>query len=263
MKLLLQQNLIKDLWNQRSLIFLLASNDLKLRYKNSVMGFFWSFLEPLLMLAVLYIVFSIVIKNDIEHYPLYLLIGLIAWFMFARGTSLGQNSLLDKAGLLQQVYFRREIIVVSSTLTSFMMMILELVVFGVFLAIFGFIPPPTIVLLLPILIILFLLTLGFSLLLSVLTIYFRDLKFIWGVILQAGFFLSPIIYDINIFPENWRQILQLNPMVPLLDILHGAVLYNQIPTFNSITFLLVFTISILAVGLFVFNKSSKKIVEHI
>ena len=125
-------NLLTEIWQRRSLVILFALNDVKLRYRNSVLGFLWTFLEPLLMLSVLYFVFTNIIKSDIENYPLYLLLGLIVWYMFSRATTMGLSSLLDRSSIIQKVYFRREIVVVSSCLTALIMMTFEFAAFMVF-----------------------------------------------------------------------------------------------------------------------------------
>ncbi|MDE1817912.1 MAG: ABC transporter permease [Thaumarchaeota archaeon] len=256
-------NLLEEIWQRRSLIILLAFNDVKLRYRNSVLGFIWSFLEPLLILTVLFFVFIYIIKNEIEYYPLYLLLGLILWYMFQRGTTLGLSSLLDRAGIIQKIYFRRELVVISSCLTAFIMMSLEFTAFGIFLIAFHFIPPVTVVLLPFLLIDLFFLSLGISLFLSVLTVYFRDVKFIWQILLQAGFFLTPIIYKLDMFPQNVQKILELNPLVPILDAGHRIVLYGTLPTLSSTLYMIGSTAVIFLVGYVVFRIKDKRLVEEL
>lgn len=255
------KNLISELWEKRSLILLLSFNEVKLRYKNSLLGFLWSFLEPLLLLGVLYFIFVNIFQNSIPNYPLYLLLGLIIWYTFSRGTSMGLSSLIDRSGILKTIYFRREIVVLSTTLTSAIMFCFEFASFLVFLVIFQFAPPVT-MLLLPLLIIdLLFLILGVSMILSVLYVYFRDIKFIWQVALQAGFFASPIFYTIDMLPEPLRNLMLLNPMSPILITAQNIVLYGTLPTVNTLIFLLVFPISILLVGLKLFDMKSKRIVE--
>lgn len=256
-------NLLAEIWQRRSLVILFAFNDVKLRYRNSVLGFLWTFLEPLLMLSVLYFVFTNIIKSDIENYPLYLLLGLIIWYMFSRATTMGLSSLLDRSSIIQKVYFRREIIVVSSCLTAFIMMSFEFAAFAVFAVVLQFIPPLTAILLPFLLIDLFILSLGISLLLSVLNVYFRDIRFIWQVLLQAGFFLSPIIYRLDMFPDNIKKVLELNPMVPILDSAHNLVLYGSLPTINSGIYIIGSAIILFVVGLVVFKIKSKRLVEEL
>ena len=258
----MSDNLLREIWQRRSLITLFAINDVKLRYRNSVLGFIWTFLEPLLMLTVLYLVFTNLIKNSIQDYPLYLLLGLIIWYMFTRATSAGLSSLIDKAPIIQKIHFRKEIVVISSCLSAFIMMVFEFGAFVVFLVAFKFVPPLTITLLPLVLIDLFILVLGISFLLSVLNVYFRDIKFIWQVLLQAGFFLSPIIYTLDMFPENIRTLLKLNPLVSLLDATHNLVLYNMLPNANSIFYLVGVTITIFVIGYLVFRKKERMILEE-
>ncbi len=256
-------NVIGELWKKRSLIFALALNDIKLRYKNSFLGFIWSFLEPLLILTVLFFVFTHVIKNTIEFYPLYLLLGLIIWYMFTRSTTMGLSSLTDNAHILQKIYISKEIFVISSCLTGFMMMLIEFAAFGVFLAVFSFVPPTTIFLFPLLLIELFILSVGISLLSSILNVYFRDIKFIWQVVLQAGFFLTPIIYSFEMFPANVRVILELNPISHFITTAHDLVLYGRLPTIYSVLYVMLITSSIFVLGYVVFRKKESKITEEI
>lgn len=259
----MNENLLHEIWHKRSLITLFAFNEVKLRYRNSFLGFLWTFLEPLLMLSVLYFVFTNIFKSQIENYPIFLLLGLIIWYMFSRSTTMGLSSLLDKGSILQKVYFRREIVVISSVLAAFIIMGFEFLAFGVFVAVFHFTPPAT-ALLLPVLLIdLFVLSLGISLLLSVLNVYFRDIKFIWQFLLQAGFFLSPIIYNLNTFSPTMISILKINPLVSLFDIAHDLVMYGSLPNTNATIYLLVSTAVIFLVGYSVFRFKSKGIVQEL
>lgn len=259
----MENNMIKEIWERRSLIMLLAFNDVKLRYRNSILGFLWTFLEPLLMLTVLYFVFTHIIKSAIPNYPIYLLLGLIVWYMFQRATTMGQTSLLDRSGLIQKVYFRREIIVLSACLTAFIMMTFEFGAFAVFVVAFRFVPPVTIALLPALLVVLFLLSVGISLFLSVMTVHFRDLKFIWQIILQALFFVCPIIYQLNLFPEHIKNILQLNPLVTILDTAHNLVLYGMLPTPKATFYMLGVTAIIFIVGYIVFRIKAKRLIEEL
>lgn len=255
-------NFFTEIWQRRSLVVLFALNDVKLRYRNSVLGFLWTFLEPLLMLSVLYFVFTNVFKNTIQDFPLYLLLGLIMWYMFSRATTGGLSSLLDKARILQKVYFRKEIVVISSCLSAFIMMCFEFIAFAVFMVAFRFSPPITSPLILLVMTDLFILTLGISLILSVLNVYFRDIKFIWQVVIQAGFFLTPIFYKLDIYPANVRWLLNLNPMVPIVDISRDFVLYDTLPDSNSVIYLIGLTSIIFVIGYVFFRIKQKHIVEE-
>lgn len=254
-------NFFADLWSQRSLLSLITINDVKVRYKNSVLGFFWTFLEPILMLAVLYFVFTTIMRSEIENYPVYLFIGLIIWYMFSRATTMGLSSLVAKADILQKIYFRREIVVIAASLTSFIMMGFEFGAFGFYLGILQYVPPPT-ALLLPLVVVdLLILCIGISFILSILNVYFRDIQFVWQVVLQAGFFLSPILYSLEMFPESVRAILQINPLVSILDSAHVLVLDNKLPPTNTVLYMVVSTGVIFVVGYCVFRYKSRRVVE--
>lgn len=245
------------------MIWVFAVNDLKLRYRNSFLGFIWNFLEPLLLLGVMYVVFTTLFHNSIENYPLYLLSGLILWNMFSRGTNIASNSLLSRASLIQKIYFRREILVISSTLTSFFMMIFEFGVFAVFMVIFGVTPTILVVLLPLVLVMLFTLTLGISFFLSSLNVYYRDMEKIWTVILQAGMFMTPIFYKLDIFPENIKSLLHLNPMAGIMEISRAIMINSQAPNMQTILTTVAITGAILICGYIVFRKLDYRLVEEL
>ena len=250
-------------WKRKMLIWDLAVMDLKLRYRNSILGFFWTFLEPLLLLLVLYIVFTNIFKSQIQYFPLFLLLGLIIWNMFARGTQFGLNSILSRSGVLSHIYIPREIPPISAALTALIMLTFEMIVFGIFLAIFGLVPSITIVILPLILILEFILVTGLSFPLSLLNIRFRDTQFVWGVLLQAGFFLTPVFYNINILPDRVRHILEFSPMVQIMNMARDAALYDKLPSLESIEISLGMTFLILIVGYGIFRRLSIRIIEEL
>jgi len=189
--------------------------------------------------------------------------GLIMWNMFARGTSMGMESILTKSGLITSTYLPREVVVFSGVLTSFFMMVFELIIFSIFMGVFGLLPSVTIILLPVMVVILFVLTLGFSFALSSLLVYYRDLRSIWGVILQVAFFAATIIYQITIFPEKIRYFISLNPIVPLLDISRNVTIYNKWPNGGDLAYLISITFAALCVGYAIFKILDRRIVEEL
>lgn len=256
-------NTYHEIWKKRGLIYNFAISDLKIRYRNSVLGFFWTFLEPLLMLTVLYIVFTNLFKSQIEHFPLYILLGIIVWNMFSRGTSMSLNSILTRSNILTQIYFPPEIPAISSTITSFFMLCFELIVFGIFMGIFQFMPPATIILLPLILLLEFVLVLGLSLPLSVLNVRYRDIQFIWTVILQVGFFMTPVFYKLSILPSYAQKILYFSPMVQIMNMVHDVTIYGKIPTSESVIITIGTTVSLFAVGYGIFYRTKRRVMEEL
>ena len=124
---------LKDIWKRRFLILTFAINDLKLRYRNSFLGFLWTIAEPLLMLTVLYLVFTNILKTDIENYAIYLLLGLVLWFFFVRATTASLASIINRGNILTKISLPREIPPISSCLTSFFMTVFEIGVFFLFM----------------------------------------------------------------------------------------------------------------------------------
>jgi lipopolysaccharide transport system permease protein len=254
---------IHELWSYRDLIIRLAWSDFKLRYKSSALGFFWSLLEPLLMLLVLYVVFSNLMRIQVQYYQLFLLLGIILWNCLDRGTSMSIQGIIGKPGLVQKVYFPRDILVVSACITAMMMSALEFIVFVIFMAAFRVVPGITVAYF-PILFIFeFLLILGLSMALSSLNVYFRDVQFIWRLILQVGFFATPVIYPITIFPEKVRWVVLLNPMALIITMMRDSILYRTQPDMHSLAYVALSALVVLFLGYFIFDRLEPKLAEAI
>ena len=253
----------EEMWKFKGILFNFAISDLKIRYRNSILGVLWSLIEPLLMLGVLFFVFSTMFKFEIENFPIYLLIGIICYNFFKNSTTFALNSLTNRSALMSQIYFPRAIPAISSGVTGAIMLIFELIVLGIFMVVLQFTPPITILLLPLILALEFLLVLGIALPLSVLNVKFKDTEFIWMVVVHAGFFLTPIFYQFNMLPDYVQSILQFSPVVQIVTMSHHVVLYGILPPINSILYA-VFSISVItAIGYLIFRKYQAKIVEEV
>ncbi|MGI0026209.1 MAG: ABC transporter permease [Nitrosopumilaceae archaeon] len=240
-----------------------AVMDLKLRYRNSILGVGWSFLEPLLLLSILNIVFSTILKNNIEHFPIFLILGLTMFHMFTRGTSLSIESILGRAPIIKSVYLKREIFPIAATITALLMMTIEFSIVAAFVAIFQFTPTYT-VFIIPVLCgILFVFTLGISMPLSILNARFRDVRIIWTVITQALFFLTPIFYKITFLPAPISTVVQLNPVAQLIEMAHNALLYDKLPTINQFGYTAGISFAVLVIGWLIFRKMNRVIDEVI
>lgn len=254
---------VNELKKRKSLMWDFAVTDIKIRYRNSVLGFTWTFLEPLLLLAVLYFVFTNIFKAEIENFPLYLLLGIVTYGAFSRGTTFALNSISNRAGILSQVYFPREIISTSTTITTVIMFAFEFIAFGVFVVAFQFVPPITILVFPLILIMLFVLIFGLALPLSVLNVYYKDVQFIWGVVLHAGFFAVPIFYSLDRFPEEVKNIIMLNPMAQIIDMSHNVVLYGILPSIENVLYTVSVITVIFFVGYFIFKRLDSRVIEEL
>jgi ABC-type polysaccharide/polyol phosphate export permease len=251
----------EEMWKTRGILFNFAVYDLKIRYRNSVLGILWSFIEPLLLLAVLFIVFSTMFKFEIPNFPIYLLLGIVCYRFFQNGTTLALNSLTNRSSTITQIYFPRSIPGLSAGITSAIMLIFELMVLGIFMVAFQFTPTVTILLLPLVLALELLLVLGIALPLSVLNVKFKDTEFIWGVVLSAGFFLTPIFYQFDMLPEAIRNVLQFSPMVQIVTMAHHVVLYGMLPSVNTVLYAVGSISVITGIGYLIFRKYQARIAE--
>jgi len=254
---------LKELYRYRNLIWNLSVSEFKLRYKNSVLGYFWSLLEPLLMLTVLYLVFSNLMRVQVEYYQLFLLFGIILWNFFSRSTGIGMFSIVGKPGMVKKIYFPRDIFVISSCITALLMSLFESVVFVIFMIVFRVPVSPTLIYLPLILVMLFVFSLGVSMTLSALNVYFRDMQFIWDVFMQAAFFGTPILYTLDMFPESLRTIALLNPMARIIISARNTVIYSTPATTEDMVFIGVSALFFLLLGYAVFKRLEPGFAEEI
>jgi lipopolysaccharide transport system permease protein len=250
------------LYDYRELIKNLVVSDLKVKYANSVLGFAWSLLNPLLMLIVLYFVFSNVFKNE-EHFVVYILIGLLAWRFFSIGTNSALNSIVGKPSLVTKIFIPRQILTLSSVLSSLISSTLEFVVLVPILVVLGGGLKWTIILFPVVHLLFFLIIYGLSLMLASMYVYFRDLNQIWDVLLQLGMFLSPIVYPISIIPQEYLGIYQLNPVTCVINMYRDIFLYGNIPQVSDLLIIVISIAVLLIAGTVTFNRLSRRFAEEV
>ena len=252
---------IRELYKYRQLIWTIAWGDFKWRYKNSILGYFWSLLEPLIMFIILYIVFSNLMKVQVEYYQLFLLLGIIMWNFFVKATNLGLNAIVGKPSLIQRVYFPRDVLVISGVITAMLQSLFESLVFIIFMIYFAIPLTWTLIYLPYILTIYFILALGVALAISALNVYYRDIQFIWIVVLQAGFFITPILYPLSIFPPSLQAIFRLNPIAQIIVTARDVVLYSVPPYWVSLAYAGIASLVIFGVGYSIFRRLEPRFAE--
>src|SRR5271157_2717956 len=251
-----------SLYDYRELIKNLVVSDLKVKYANSILGFAWSLLNPLLMMLVLYVVFNNFYHTK-ENFVLYILTGLMVWRFFSIGTMSALASIVGKPSLVTKIYIPREILPLSSVLSSLISSILEFCVLIPLLLIFGVSLSAT-MLLFPVLIAMyFMIVYGFALILSSLYVYFRDLNQIWEVLIQIGFFATPIMYVMDIIPDRYKFFYMLNPVTNLMVMYRDIFLDGNLPTLAKFAIVLAFGVGLIIVGSLVFKKLSRSFAEAV
>lgn len=251
------------LFKYSELIKNLVASDLKVRYRSSVLGFVWTMLNPLLMMLVLYMVFTIIFRIEQEHFVLYILIGLTAWRFLASGTMNAMSSIVGKPSLVTKIFIPREVLTFSTVMSSFISSILEFAVLIPLLLIFG-VPLSFTMLLFPIIhTLFFVMVYGVGLVLASLYVYFRDLNQIWEVLLQVGFFLSPIIYPIALVPKEYMFYYMLNPVTRFMIMYRNILLHNTIPSAVDFLIIAMAGLIFLIIGTTIFKKLSPRFAEEV
>jgi lipopolysaccharide transport system permease protein len=247
----------------RELIKILTISDLKVKYQSSVLGFAWSMLNPLLLMLILYMVFSNAYKATEDHFALYILIGVISWRFFANGTTSAMYAIVSNPSLVTKIFIPREVLVLSTILSALISSLLEFLVLVPFLIVLGAGLSPYILFFPIIHIIYFLIVYGISLILASLYVYYRDITQIWNVLIQIGFFLSPIVYPLSTVPAEYMDYYMLNPMTGVIQMYRDVLLYHQFPHAGSIAFTFAAGLAIAIIGSDIFHRLERRFAEEI
>jgi ABC-type polysaccharide/polyol phosphate export permease len=264
----------RELWTRRELLISLTQRELRGKYKRSFLGWAWSMLNPISSLAIYTVVFSLIITVDIpegvnsglKNYTIYLACGLLPWNFLAGGIGSATGSLLAQSGLLKKVFFPREYVVAAAVLSWLVSFLIEL---GVLVAVVAFAGKLNLagLVVLPVVIVLqTLLILGLSLVLSASNVYFRDIQHLLGIFLQVWFYLTPIVYSLDLIrskSESAASWYRLNPMVHAVTAYRDILYHGRAPTFESLLFFAIAAVIALAVGLTLFRRLEPRFAEEL
>lgn len=245
------------------LIRQLVARDFKTKYKRSVLGMLWSFLNPLLTMTIQYVVFSTLFKSSIPNFIVYLLSGIICFNFFSEATGMCLMSIIGNATLINKVYVPKYIYPFSRTLSSCVNLLLSLVPLLIMMLVTRTPITPAILLLPFGLLMLFFFSLGVGMLLATMMVFFRDTQFLWGILSMLWMYLTPIFYPENIIPSNFLTVYRLNPMNQVITFIRSLLIDGVSPEPQAyLTCMLVCIIPFL-LGLLVFQKNQHKFVLHI
>ncbi|MCL2110075.1 ABC transporter permease [Microgenomates group bacterium] len=240
----------------RQLLWELTLREIRQRYKQSVLGYFWVILSPALQMVVMSFVFSFVFKlADVGvPYSIFLFSGLLPWTLFSTSLQAATGSLVSNAGLIRKIYFPREILVLSNILAKNIDFFLSTTVFIAMMFIFRIPVTFHVFWVIPILLIQNLLTYGIGLMLSAFNLFYRDIQYLINLILLLWMYLTPIMYSVSIFPEKYRWIFRFNPMAIFVNAYREVVLSGGWPNFTSLGLALFLSLVLLGVGFKIFKK---------
>lgn len=267
---------ISNIFNRKNRILLreLVVTDFKLRYQGSVLGYAWSLLKPLFLFAILYFVFGVMIKlGSVEHYSVYLLLGVVMWTFFAEATNQGLASITTRGDIIRKVNFPKYIIVLSTSISALVNLTLNLLIVAVFMVVNG-VHFQLSALMFPLYILeIYALALGLSFFLSALNVKYRDTGHIWEIIMQAAFYATPIIYPLSMVldrSELAAKLLMMNPVAQAIQDARYCLINKDTITISSLFqngwFVLIplsITLIIVIIGSLYFKRNSKSFAENI
>ena len=257
-----------DLLRYSELIKALVSRDLKVRYKNSILGYVWTWLDPLMTMLVFILVFDVILQMKVENFPVYLLAGLIPWTFFSNAIGGSVSAITGNAALIKRVYYPREIFPLTTLLSEGVNTALSLLVLIPVILFFG-IPITVQVLLLPVaLLLLFLFTYGICLLCSTMNVFFRDMRYIIPFTLRLWFFMTPIFWTLDRFKgEDSGPLLDiymtLNPMAVILSIFRTSLMGHALPGAKYLAACVCWCLVTFTIGYLVFKKAEDFMVKRI
>ena len=255
---------IKEIFSYREMINAFIRRDLRGRYKGSVLGFLWTFINPLLQLCVYSVVFSLIMRVDRPKYYLFLFVALIPWIFFSSSVQGGSSCIIAYKDMVKKIYFPREVLPIATVTTNFVnMLFCFIVIFGV--VIFSGTPlnPLAILCLIPVFAVEYILALGMAFFASAITVYFRDMEHILGIVLMAWQYLTPVLYDYEMVPERFRLIFSLNPMTPVISAYRDILYYSKVPDLTTLISALAMGIAVLIIGWFTFTKLKRRFAEEL
>jgi len=214
---------LRNLWSRHELLTSLIFSDIRIKYKNSTLGIFWSMLSPALTLGIYYLVFSVITKNGYPNFALYLFSGLVVWNMFVTAVNMATGVIVDRAALVKKLSFPREILALANVGASVVYFVIQLAVLCLFLVVLGHAPAWGLLWILPIsFVALYLLTASVAIVMSAVTVYLRDMRHLMEVLLQLWFWLSPVVYSYQntisqrLHDHGLTWVYFINPITPII-----------------------------------------------
>ena len=260
-----EKNYWKDLWRYKELFYILSWRDIKVRYKQTVLGTAWSVIRPLLTMIIFTIIFGKLAKfgeNEIVPYAITVYAAMLPWQFFANALGEASNSLIGNSNLITKIYFPRMIVPASAVIVSFVDFGISALLMILLMAWYHFLPPIQ-VLLLPVFVIMaFLASFGTSLYITALNVKYRDFRYVIPFIIQFGLYISPVGFKSSKVPEQWRLLYSLNPMVGVIDGFRWCIVGENIymPGFIVSNLVILF---FCIIGIRYFRKTEKTFADNI
>ncbi|MEC0258392.1 ABC transporter permease [Paenibacillus lautus] len=254
---------LSNFYKYKDLIIELIRKDIKLKYRNSFLGLLWSILNPLLFMLVLTIIFSELFSSSIENFPIYVLTGRLLYSCFSETTNFAMQSVVTNATLMKKVYVPKYFFPISRIFSSFINSLLSM--FSIIpVMLFSGLPLDTTNLLVVFpLFYLLLFCIGIGLILSTVYVFFRDIQHIYSLFLVIVMYASAIFYPVDIIPERFMPIIQMNPLFGIVEMFRDTLIYHTVPSIGAHLFSLIYSIVLILIGLFLFYRKQDKFIFYL
>ena len=255
--------LLSETYRYRELIWALALKELKVRYKRSFLGFLWALLNPLLLMLILTVVFSTIMRSQIQHFSVFLLSMLFPFTFFSQSLSYAAESIVGNAALIKKVRIPKLVFPVAALVSNLINLVLSLIPLALIVLVTGppfhwtwiYLPVP--------LLALALFTLGATFFFAAANVFYRDVSHILQIVLQLWFYATPILYDINIFPERYHWLFKLNPLIFVLNGFRLSVYWGMLPEAQSILASFICAFVSLGIGFWIFHRYQDNFVFYV
>jgi len=254
---------INELYRYRELLKNLVSRDIKKRYKRSALGFLWVMLDPLLMMLVFYIVFAGLFGNTVGNYTAYVISGITMWQLFAQGTSVSSSAFIGNRDLLNKLYIPKSIFPFSVVASSLVHFIFSLVPLFTIIIVSGTTLSYNVIFLPFVIFLIFMFSLGISLAISTLAVFYQDVVYIYNVILLAWMYLSAIFYPVSILPKKFQILMSFNPVYHYISLFRACLYDATIPKTEHFIIGAVFALVFSLIGWGIYHKNKDRIVFYL
>jgi lipopolysaccharide transport system permease protein len=254
---------LNDLWARRELVAALVGRDMRARYKGSALGVAWSLLHPLILAAVYTVAFRYVIRIAIPHYTLFLLSGLLPWLFFAQSLGLASGSIVDQAQLVKKLVFPREVLPLGAVGAQFVQFTIAYLAVIPALAAYQIGASPALLALPFLMVALVIFTSGFALVAAAAQVYLRDTRHLVEVLLQIWFWLTPVVYSLDLVPLRFRPLFSINPLVPFVEAFRDVVVRQRLPSAASVVLLALISVGAFLAGYAIFLRSARRFAEYV
>ena len=252
-----------NIYRYREMLINMVRRELRGKYKGSILGFLWTFINPLLQLVVYTIVFSNIMRMGVSNYEIFLFVALIPWMFFSTSVLSGAGSIIYNQSLVTKIYFPREILPLSVVTSNFINMIYCSVIVLAVVLFYHMNLNLEVWFMLPVIAFIeYILVIGIVLIVSALTVYFRDLEHILGIIIMA-FLVTPVMYPESFVPSQYQAILYLNPMTPIIISFRDVLYYGKMPVVENLVYAFLWSLIIFICGFLLFGKLQKDFAEEL